>query len=146
MVNLKSSRSENSFEYLQRNNVKTFRSNHLKNYFETVSRLILAALWTISILLTTSVLLWTITTINFNRTFGNLGAMNDFNFTNIQLMLLLQSGCKPLLLEESLADKFHLYLPQLAYEFQFFLISAEKRLWKIFFTKRVGHCSFLRVV
>ena len=144
MVNLKSSRSENSFEYFQRNNVKTFRSNHLKNYFETVSRLILAALWTISILLTTSVLLWTITTINFNRTFGNLGAMNDFNFTNIQLMLLLQSGCKLLLLEESLADKFHLYLPQLAYEF--FSISADKKLWKIFFTKRVGHCSFLRVV
>ena len=144
MVNLKSSRSENSFEYFQRNNVKTFRSNHLKNYFETVSPLILAALWTISILLTTSVLLWTITTINFNRTFGNLGAMNDFNFTNIQLMLLLQSGCKLLLLEESLADKFHLYLPQLAYEF--FSISADKKLRKIFFTKRVGHCSFLRVV
>ena len=144
MVNLKSSRSENSFEYFQRNNVKTFRSNHLKNYFETVSPLILAALWTISILLTTSVLLWTITTINFNRTFGNLGAMNDFNFTNIQLMLLLQSGCKLLLLEESLADKFHLYLPQLAYEFS--SISADKKLWKIFFTKRVGHCSFLRVV
>ena len=144
MVNLKSSRSENSFEYLQRNNVKTFRSNHLKNQFETVSPLILAALGTISVLLTTSVLLWTITTINFNRTFGNLGAMDDFNFTNIQLMLLLQSGCKLLLLEESLADKFHLYLPQLAYEF--FSISADKKLWKIFFTKRVGHCSFLRVV
>ena len=71
MVNLKSSRSENSFEYFQRNNVKTFRSNHLKNYFETVSPLILASLLTICILWAIPVLLWIMTIIDFNCALEN---------------------------------------------------------------------------
>ena len=73
----------------------------MKNYFENVSPFIPAALSTVS------VSLWTITIINFNRALENLDAMEDFNFTNIQLLLLLQSSLKPLLSEESLADKFH---------------------------------------
>ena len=35
--------------------------------------------------------------------------MNDFNFTNFQLLLLSQGGFKPLLSGEYLADKFHQY-------------------------------------
>ena len=46
-----------------------------------------------------------ITSTNFNRALENLSAMDDFNFTNFQLLLLPQSGVK-LLLSESLADKF----------------------------------------
>ena len=73
---------------------------------KTVSPIILAAFQKICILRTIPVLLWTITIINFNRALENLDAMDDFNFTNFQLLQLLQSGFK-LLPEESLADKFH---------------------------------------
>ena len=82
-------------------------SNHLKNYFETVSPIILAALWIICILWTISVLFWTIAIINFNHALENLNTMDDFNFINFQLLLLSQSGFKILLSEESLADKFN---------------------------------------
>ena len=51
---------------MQRNNLDTFRSNHLKNYFETNSPLVPAALWTICILWTIAVSLWTIVIINLS--------------------------------------------------------------------------------
>ena len=53
-------------------NLGTFKSNHLKNFFGTVSPIILTTLWTIWILWTISVFLWTITVINFNRASENL--------------------------------------------------------------------------
>ena len=77
MVNLKSSRSE----------IKLFlkftkKKPHLNNYFETVSPIILAALWTMCILWTISVLLQTITIINFKRALESLCTKDDFNFAN----------------------------------------------------------------
>ena len=57
-------------------------SNHLKNYIETVSPIILAALWIICILWTISVLFWTIAIINFNHALENLDTTDDFNFIN----------------------------------------------------------------
>ena len=77
---------------------------------------------------TISVLLWTITIINFNRALESFCTKDDFNFTNFlinevmnlemlyercQSFLLLQSGLKQLL-SEILTDKFHYYLLQLA--------------------------------
>ena len=67
--------------------------------------MILAALWTICILWTIYVLLQTITIINFNRAMGNLDAIDDFNFTNFQLLLLSQGGFKPLV-GEAVVPKF----------------------------------------
>ena len=67
---------------------------------------------------TTSVLLWTITVINFNHALENLRTKGDFNFTNFllnsdevlyetrQSLLLSQSGFKQLLSEIG-TDKFH---------------------------------------
>ena len=40
--------------------------------------------------------------------------MDDFNFTNFQLLLLSQGGFKASFSEKSLTDKFHSYFPQLA--------------------------------
>ena len=80
--------------------------NHLKNYFETISPIILAAFWTICILWTISVLLWTITIMNFKRALEKFDTMDNFNFTDFQLMLLSQNGFKSLLSAENLLDKF----------------------------------------
>ena len=55
-----------------------------------------------------------------------------------QLLLLLQSGFKQLLLER-LTDKFHLLQ-----HFVCSLFSADRRLWKVYSTKGAGHFSFRR--
>ena len=55
---------------------------------------------------TISVLLWTITIINIKRALEKLDTMDNFNFTDFQLMRLSQNGFKPLLSEENLLDKF----------------------------------------
>ena len=55
---------------------------------------------------TISVLLWTITIINIKRALEKLDTMDNFNFTDCQLMRLSQNGFKPLLSEENLLDKF----------------------------------------
>ena len=87
-------------------------------YFETVSAIILVALWTMCTVWTTSVLLWTIAVINFNHALENLRTKGDFNFTSFllnsdevlyetrQSLLLSQSGFKQLL-SEIVTDKFH---------------------------------------
>ena len=101
MVNLKSRRSEMKlFWKSTKKQPRNFQEQPFKNYFETVLPIILATVWTICILLTISFLLWTITIINFNRTWENLDTMDDFNFTNFQLLLLSQSSFKPLFSEE----------------------------------------------
>ena len=101
MVNLKSSRSEiRLFWKFTKKQPRNFQEQPFKNYFETVLPIILAAVWTICILLTISFLLWTITIISFNCTWENLDTMDDFNFTNFQLLLLSQSRFKPLFSEE----------------------------------------------
>ena len=51
-------------------------------YIETVSPIILAALWTMCILWTISVLLWIITIINFNGALEILRTKDNFDFTN----------------------------------------------------------------
>ena len=102
MINLKSSRSETSyFKNLQRK-PWNFQEQPFKKLFWKNSQLILAVRWTIWMVWTISVSLWTITIINFNRALVNLDAMDNFNFTNFHF-LLLQSVWS----EESLADKFH---------------------------------------
>ena len=59
-------------------------------YFETVSPLILAAIWTMCILLTISVLLWTIAIINFNYALENLRTKDDFNFLNFPINRVME--------------------------------------------------------
>ena len=72
--------------------------------------------------------------------------LNGMLYERFQLLLLLQSGFNQLL-SESLIEKFYCsYLRQLAREFQFCLLFADRRLWQIFFSKRIGHWSFSRMV
>ena len=87
MVNLKSSRSE----------IKLFlkftkKKHHLNNYFETVSPIILAALWTMSILWTILVLLQTIVIINIKRSLESLCTNDDFDFTNFIFTRVMESS------------------------------------------------------
>ena len=63
-------------------------------YFETVSPIILAALWTMCILWTISVLLWTITMINFNCALQNLRTKRDFNFVNFLVNRVIRPSTK----------------------------------------------------
>ena len=106
-----------------------------------------------------SVLLLTITIINLNHVFENLYTMDDFNFTNFfidRLMGCSTKGssyccfCKVISInhfQDVLLKKFiSSYLPQLTKEFQFCLLSAYRKLWQIFFSKRIAHCSFRRPV
>ena len=60
-------------------------------YFETASPIILAALWTMCIAWTISVLLWTITIINFNPALESLLTKDDLNFTNFLINRVM--GC-----------------------------------------------------
>ena len=69
MVNLKKQSLRNKlFRKFTKKQHRNIPEQPFKNYFETVSPIILAALWTIY------VLLWTITVINFNRALENLDA------------------------------------------------------------------------
>ena len=86
MVNLKSSRSE-----IKLFSKFTKKKPHLNNYFETVSPIILAALWTMCILWTISVLLQTITIINFKRALESLFTKDDFSFT--KFLINREMGC-----------------------------------------------------
>ena len=63
-------------------------------YFETVSPIILAALWAMSIAWTISVLLWTITIINFNPALESLLTKDDFNFTNFLIIRVMRCSTK----------------------------------------------------
>ena len=63
-------------------------------YFETVSPIILAALWAMSIAWTISVLLWTITIINFNPVLESLLTKDDFNFTNFLINRVMRCSTK----------------------------------------------------
>ena len=67
--------------------------------------------------------------------------MDYFNLTNFQLLLLSQSGFELLLSEASLADKFHLYLPQLA---QFYSLSAVKGYGKYYRSLLLSHSGLHR--
>ena len=96
MVNFKSSRSEiKLFWKFTKKQLRNFQEQPFKKLLWTVSPIILAALWTTCILWTISFFLWIITVTNFNYTWENLGTMDEFNFSNFQFMLLLQSGFKP---------------------------------------------------
>ena len=63
-------------------------------YFETVSPIILAALCTMCIVWTISVLLWTITIINFNRALESLRTKEDFKFTNFLTNRVMRCSTK----------------------------------------------------
>ena len=152
MVNLRSSS-------LQRNNLGTFRSNHLNNYFETVLPIILAALWTICILWAISVLLRTITIINFNCALENLRTMDDFNFANFlidRVMECFTKGASYCCCRKVVSNNYFLKVllinfistcPDWLKNFSFTHFLLIKGLWwKVFCTKRVAHCTFRRVV
>ena len=63
-------------------------------YFETVSPIILAALWTMSIVWTISVLLWTITIINFKLASESLRTKDDFSFINFLINRVMRCSTK----------------------------------------------------
>ena len=63
-------------------------------YIETVSPIILAALWIMCILWTISVLLWAITIKNFNRAMGSLCTKHYFNFTNFLVNRVMRCSTK----------------------------------------------------
>ena len=63
-------------------------------YFETVSPQILGAFCTICIVWTISVLLWTITIINFNRALESLRTKEDFKFTNFLTNRVMRCSTK----------------------------------------------------
>ena len=63
-------------------------------YSETVSPIILAALWTMYILWTISVLLWTIAIINFNRALESLRTKDNFSFSNFLINTVMRCSTK----------------------------------------------------
>ena len=63
-------------------------------YFETVSPIIIAVLWTMCIVWTISVLLWTITIINFSHPLESLRTNDDFNFTNFLINSVMRCSTK----------------------------------------------------
>ena len=63
-------------------------------FSETVSPIILAALWTVRIVWTISVLLWTIAVINFNYALESLRTKGNFNFTNFLINRVMKCYTK----------------------------------------------------
>ena len=81
--------------------------------------------------------------VNFNHVLENFHTMDDFSFTNFFIDRVM--GCSSYCCFHKVVSNNYLINFISTYtNFQFCLLSANRRLWKILSTKRVGHCSFCK--